>query len=186
MKKIICILIVLLLTSNVFGVINIGDVSHIEYGIWSEKTHLVHFFTEYNGSKHFYMLAYEPNFIVGKYVGIERNVYLYSYNISPQNPKEIYKRQDRWIRVSDVVLTNYYRNSNIQYEYNYQDVDFFTYDKDYHNTSHSSVNVEGNTVTFILDIHKKENGSVTIKQQVIVLERASNRASDGYTYKVKK
>lgn len=180
MKKIIGLLTILLFTTSVFGVINIGDRSHIEYGVWSEKTNMVHFTTEWNGHKYFYILAYEPNFSRGTYDGMERNVYLYAYNITPPNPKEKYVHQERWIRVSDAVLNNYYRDFK-----NYQDVDFFTYNKNYQNSSHSSVVVEGNTVTFTLGIHKKENGRVTVKDEIIVLEAIENRASNGYYYRVK-
>lgn len=191
MKKIIGLLTILLFTTTVFGVINIGDRSHIEYGVWSEKTNMVHFTTEWNGHKYFYMLAYEPNFSVGTYDGMERNVYLYAYLIDvpyreswseSQNKreKELSLEGARWIRVSDAVLNNYYIDW-----FNYQDVDFFTYDKDYQNSSNSSVVVEGNTVTFTLGIHKKENGSVTVKDEIIVLEAIQNRASSGYYYRVK-
>jgi hypothetical protein len=179
MKKIIGLLVIMFVTTGVFGQINLNDLSDVEHGEWLGKMDILHFTTELQHRKFFYILAYEPNF-GGAYNGTKRNVYLYCMDITPENPNEKYKRQPHWIRVSDAVLVNYFRDSH-----NYQDVDFYTYNKDRHNTSNGSVRLDGNDVIFNLEIHKMENGGMSVTQQTIVLELIRN-TFDGRFYTVKR
>jgi hypothetical protein len=121
--------------------------------------------------KFLYMLAYEPNYPQGNFQNTERNVYLYCKDTSDV--------RNRWIRVSDVVLTNYYLDNN-----NYQDVDFFTYDPKKHNTSNSKVAFVGNDLKFTVNIHKMTNGSVEIFAQTIYLKLKYQTFSDGNFYTI--
>lgn len=183
MKKIIGILGILFITTSVFGQVNIGGLSHIERYNWQGTDDFVHFTTVINDHTHYYILAYEPNFPRGHYSGIERNVYLYCIETSDSpwvRVSDIESSGSRWLRVSDAVLENYYYGSK-----NFQDVDFYTYDENRHNTSNSTVTLDGNNVIFTLDVHKMENGSITITSQTFTLELKWH-TFNGNFYTVKK
>ena len=158
-----------MLATSVFGQINLGNRSPVEQLNWQSTTNLAHFTTTINDYTHYYILAYEPNYPDGCYEDTERNVYLYCIETSGS----------RWLKVSDVVLTNYYDDSN-----NYQDVDFFLYNEHSQNMSHSKCETDGQNVTFTLDIHVKENGSVTVTSQSFVLE-LKERGFTGNYYTLK-
>jgi len=177
MKKLFGILILALFSTTAFGQINYHDLSAIEHGEWKDKTNLVHFTTENGRYKHFYILAYEPNFPVG-YSNTTRKVYLNSYKIAPSSSGK-YSENVRWLRVSDVVFEGYFKDGA-----NYLDVDFFTYNENSQNSSHSSVRKIGYDVEFTLDISKSVNGDVTIYQKKIRLKCVGDGGSDGYLYKV--
>lgn len=174
MKKLIGTLTILLLTTGLFGQINLGDLSSIETynGIndWKSTDHLVHFTTNFQNHEFYYILAYEPNRDIGCYEGTERSVYLYCIEKTSGS---------RWRRASDAVMTNHYYDAK-----NYEDVDFYLYNKSTQNSSHSSVKVDGTNVIFTLDVHKKVNGSVTITSQSFKLELYRNKGSNGYEYKL--
>ena len=183
MKKLIGLLSILFLTNNVFGQINLGDLSIIETLNISENTDLddiseVNFIKEEYYGKFLYILAYEPNYI-GTYDGTERNVYLYCIDMGPY-PNEKYWEKLRWIRVSDAVMTNYFIDTR-----NYRDVDFYMYDAKHHNTSNSNVVFDGNNLIFTLEIHTKKDGRVSITTEKFVL-KLDMRTFDGDSYKTVK
>lgn len=179
MKKTIGLFILFLLTISVFGQRFLNRRSAIEYDKWSDKTNLVHFTTESGEYKHFYILAYEPNFPNGMYDNTTRNVYLYSYKIEPmQNGK--YPEHVRWIRVcNEPVFEHYYKDA-----FNYTEADFYLFNEHTQNLSHSSVRKIGNDVEFTIDIIEMINGKVTIHQEKILLQCIGDGGSDGYLYKV--
>ena len=178
MKKIFGILITVLITTAVFGQINYNKTSTIQYGTWSDKTNLVHFTTENGRYEHFYILAYEPNFRKNK-SNTTRNVYLYSVITNPSHGA-IFRDHYNWVKASDdVVFEGYFKDGA-----NYLDVDFFTYNENSQNSSHSSVRKIGYDVEFTLDISKSVNGDVTIYQKKIRLKCVGDGGSDGYLYKV--
>ncbi len=185
MKKILGILLILLITTSVFGQENIGDRSKIEYRHWSEWSNQAHFYTHIrysNGDaryEYLYMLAYEPNFPRGKYEGTKRKVYLYCVQTT-QEKTAIFREHYNWIRVSDAVFEGYYEDSG-----NSKDYDFHMYDKDYQNLSHSSVKVDGDYVTFTVDVTKWENNRIGCYQETVTL-KLEKQTFDGNFYKVLK
>lgn len=187
MKKLIGLITILLLSTSIFGQINLNDLSEIEQGEWSSKTDILHFTTEVNEYKIFYILAYEPNFFGLYEGGVERNVYLYSIVIDYpdyiKNNKDFekLKKSARWRRASDAVLINHYYDSD-----NFQDVDFYTYNKDRHNTSNGSVRLDGNNVIFNLELHNRIKGCSVLIEKTVVLECKFNPTRNGYFYTVKR
>ena len=181
MKKLIGLLSILFLTNNVFGQINLGDLSAIETlsfnkelmdSITEDNLSHVGFIKEDFNRNYVYLLAYEPNF-AGTYEDTERNVYLYCIHKNRHGTM-------RWVRVSDVVMTNYHHDSR-----NYRDVDFLKYDAECHNTSNSKVVFDGNDLIFTLNIHTKENGRMSITTEKFVLKFVM-RTLHGHFYKTVK
>jgi len=178
MKKIIGIILILLFTTTVFGQRFLNRKSAIVYGTWQDKTNLVHFTTESGNNKFFYILAYEPYVATG-YSNTTRNVYLYCININPDNGA-IFREHYNWIRACDEpILVHYYRDAD-----NYREADFYLYDEQYQNTSHSSVIKIGNDIEFTLDIIDMIGGGFSKQQVKIKLKCIQDRGSDGYFYKL--
>ena len=185
MKKLIGLLSILFLTNNVFGQINLGDLSRIETmniteNIVVDDISYVNFIIEKYYGKFLYMLAYEPNFPFMCYDGMKRNVYLYCIDITKPDPNEKYKRKLHWIRASDAVMTNSFIDIR-----NYRDVDFYMYDTKHHNTSNSNVVFNGNDLIFTLEIHAKKDGSVGVTTERFVL-KLYKRTFDGNFYETVK
>ena len=173
MKKLFGLILSLFVSTTIFGQIFYNDLAATEYSYWKDNS-VLHFTID----EHYYVLSYEPNFI-GLYEGTKRNVYLYCRDTT----HSIDIPAGRWKRVSDAVLENYYDDSK-----NYQDVDFYTYDVNRHNTSNSSVKVldkYGRDVVFTLDIHKMVNGGMNITQQTIHLKLKWNTLDGNYYTVVK-
>jgi len=197
MKKIIGLFTILLITTSVFGQINIRDFSYIERTtsgtitfadrIGSDTDYdnipYVNFIVRdttktYDGENviaYLYILAYEPNYRC--YENTMRNVYLYCRVILDKTNDDV--RSDitnNWVRVSDVVMTNYFKDSN-----NYRDIDFFKFDNKRHNSSSSHVDFDGNVVIFTVNIHTMKDGRMTITTERFELT-CNKRTFDGNFY----
>lgn len=149
MKKIIGIFAILLIATGVFGQMNIRNHSFIERtskGLitiedaihrnnitdgnfdWIDYIHFVR-----DGK--LFLLSYEPK--ENHKSNGSRDVYLYSKDINDIN--------NPWERASRKIMTNSYST------HSFCDVDFFTYDKDYHNTSIGKI-VENDDGTVMITI----------------------------------
>ena len=181
MKKIFKILILMLFSTTVFGQVEIGDRSSIEYDHWSDWTNITHFYSEYNSVEFKYILAYEPNFPRGVHEGTKRKIYLYCVRMTQDADAKFRSHYD-WVRVSDVVFEAYYNSP-----FDFKEYSFYMSP----DMGKSNVKVEGkfaDKVTFTVDVYQREpNGNdytYSNYQESITLE-LKNVSYDGNFYNVK-
>jgi len=170
MKKLIGILVVLFITTGVFGQKFIRDHSFIETTPTGNNTiedainrtnieftnfnwiHYVHFVKD----DKLFLLSYEPIEDL-EVMGFSRSIYLYS--------KDIHNVNSPWEKASDVVMTNYWGSHN-----NHNEVDFYIYDENKHNSSVGKVVVrDDGCVEMTISWELFQNGRQKMKDTMTVI-----------------
>jgi len=168
MRTIIGFVLIILIVPKVYGQKNIRNLSNIErtryqYSGTVEDAIYTAFEANKNDSfksidyVHFikndklFLLAYEP--LKGETYSFygKRSIFLYCRDVSNKNGK--------WELASDTVMTNYYYFESLASE-NYRDIDFFVYDKNYHNTSIGRVLVEPDCIKITVGVDEMKNGQM--------------------------
>lgn len=171
MKKLIGIFAVLFITTGVFGQKFIRDHSFIESTPY-EKTltiddgirrgnppdnnfkwiNYVHFV---EGDRLF-LLSYEPIKDL-QAIDFSRSIYLYSKDINDKNSP--------WEIASDVIMTNHWQSHD-----NHNEVDFYIYDKDRHNSSVGRVvKRDDGCVEMTISWELFQNGRQTMKDTMTII-----------------
>ena len=167
MKKIIGILAILFITTGVFGQKFIRSHSFIEATPTGNNTiedainrtninftnfdwiHYVHFVQD----DRLFLLSYEPK-ERRLYAG-SRSIYLYS--------KDLNDVSSPWEKASDVVMTNHWQSNR-----NHDEVDFFIYNEDYHNSSVGKVVIEDNCVKMTIGWELFSDGRQMIREPITI------------------
>ena len=159
MKKIIGMMVILFFTTGIFGQKFIRNLSFIEPKPNKIEMSVINQFLNFGEIDyvHFvkndrlFLLAFEPN---ERYMyGVDRDVYLYS--------KDIKNIDSPWEIASDVVARCNWIDLN-----NFSDIDFFTYNKDRHNTSMGKVVVVDSCVKITIEFDVITNGNVSISEPI--------------------
>lgn len=101
-----------------------------------------------------FLLSYEPNGRRGD--GLNRDIYLYCKDINDINSS--------WDKASDVVMTSIWIDHN-----NYNEIDFYAYDKDQHNTSIGKVVEENDCFIITVKFESMVNGRVLINEPITII-----------------
>jgi len=167
MKKLIGLFAILFITTGVFGQKFIRDHSFIKATPTGNNTiedainrtninytdfdwiHYVHFIQ----NDRLFLLSYEPK-ERRMYAG-SRSIYLYS--------KDINDVSSPWEEASDVVMTNQWMNAN-----NHDEVDFFIYNENKHNTSVGKVVVKDDCVEITIGWEMWCNGRLQINEPITI------------------
>jgi len=167
MKNLIGILVLLFVTTGVFGQKFLRSTSEVErteetiqrWNVidgnydWIDCIHFIQ-------NDRLYLLSYEPNeiFTSGKKIptGAGRDIYLYSKDINDINSP--------WEKASNIIMTNNWING-----LNYNEVDFFIYNEKRHNSSVGSVIVEKNCIKIIIGFDSMSNGNILINEEPITI-----------------
>ena len=165
MKKLIGLLVIMFVTTSVFGQKFIRSPSFIETTLTENSTieDAIHKWNITDGNYdwvayvHFvqndrlFLLSYEPK--EDRMSGGYRDIYLYSKDINDINSP--------WEKASDVVMTNHWGSDK-----DHNEVDFYVYDENKHNSSIGKVVVEDDCVKITIGWELFINGRQMINEPI--------------------